>query len=357
MAHVIPALPHQPPLSEAAAPRSPIRAGDTTATGKGRWLHLAREINLLIATGRAQSFFSQWWADGQFSVAGAKTLRLSIPVPSISPAHTAVVVQVYGETPDTGTVYAVGTLGAPAEVSEALPGAAGWVALDVDVFDAVGDEVLELRFEDTCEVYGVCGWLVDLTTGLYPDADDELPAGPVGDATPIDDDEVADDEALDAGLVQGIRETQDAIRLRPHVVAAVAGIQGTVHRWCCTYPVRVPVMLVPTRSGRYRVQVRALMQGADSLDDFDLLIDRGDGGLQALFDAARGAEHPSITRLPVTAGAVAAWYEVEITLRPILPTPPPYAGIAWLGLYTNGAFQGDADKVIKAVSVIHIPEA
>lgn len=361
MANTIPALPHQPPLVEGAAPRSIVEAGSTDPRHRGRWLDIGKSINLLIATGRAQPICEQWWADGQFVTAGAQTNRGTIPVPYLSEAHTAVAVLVYGASSDSsGFVTFRATLGGGGadEVVVALPAAVDWAEDVLSVFAAAGSEYLHWDTEGNCALRGIAAYVIDLApTAAYPAADDELDADPVDDATPIDDDEPGEEEAVDAGLLAELRGSLDEIRLRPVVAMAVTGIQETDHRWVGAYPTRQPVLLPRTRSGRVLAKVRALITNDHATDPLDLHIDVGDGGQLALFDALEGEDHPSIVTITAAATSGTDWYELDIELRPRadLQAPPNYAGIALVGCIASVA--GDEDLIVRTVTITIEPEA
>lgn len=326
---------------------------------------MGKSIGLLIATGRAQPFVNFWWADGQFDTAGAQTNRLSIPVPRVSPAHQLVVVQVFGVSSDeTGIVTIRATLGGmPDEDEIALANVEGYFEGSINAFADSGEEYVQVDTEGVCAIFGIAGWVVDLTTGDYPDADDALPTGPIGDCTPVDDAELAEDEPLDSGLVHELRETLDSVRMRERQVMAVAGIKGTDHKWALTYPTRQPVMLPLTRNRRNKARVLALITNdtdPTTGEDLHVLIDLGDGGMAALFDVAAGGHHGSVVRITASKGSGTEWYELEgISMRPApgMRVPPNYRGIAQMGAYVAGVDYGsNPDLVVHTLAIIETPE-
>jgi len=318
-----------------ATPRRPILAGSASLDGHQR--SFAEAVNLAFATSQADTAFSQGWADGQFVVNDATvTERLRVRVPKCSDLHTDLLVSLHAFSHGAGggvvTFTCVGNGNTAAPVLGGALALTARATLDcAGAFAAhPGGDYVEITVstKNPCTIRAVYAQWADLApSGLYPGADDALPAGPAGDFVPADTDEVSADRPASADWLAHRRASLAQVRSRIKNFACWAGVQNsataTLYQWPA--PILQPV-LAPVVAGAD--------QGLTSLTLWARGVftsARGDLGVQVV-DFFNGRV---LGEVSFAASSGTTWAKATVRLsevRTVEGTPADYPGLMLLGL-------------------------
>ena len=322
-----------------ATPRRPILAGSASLDGHQR--SFAEAVNLAFATSQADTAFSQGWADGQFVVNDATvTERLRVRVPKCSDSHTDLLVSLHAFSHGAGggvvTFTCVGNGNTAAPVLGGALALTARATLDCTGAFAAhpgGDYVeITVSTKNPCTIRAVYAQWADLAPGgLYPAADDALPAGPVGDFVPADTDEVSADRPASADWLAHRRASLAQVRSRIKSFACWAGVQNSatasLYQWPAPmrYPVLAPVVAGTDQGlNTLTLWARGVFTAAS-----------GDLGVQVVdFFSGR-----VLGQVSFAASSGTTWQTATVRLREqrsIGDVPADYPGLMLLGLHFVG---------------------
>lgn len=348
MALTVPAVPPNPPDALLLSSGKPIRAG--SSSDRGRVYDLLQANNLILAAGHAQQVFSQGWADGQASFAGAGwTERCRWIIPYLSARHLTLHFAILAKDMAGGPKIRMRSVNAGNNTDTNIAGGAwtvyeGSITLTKAGFGPHGGEYYEeitMSTDGSVDVRMAVGWFEEATAGgTYPAAD-TLTSGPFEDgnlatSVPLDDALAVADGALPSWLAHRLRTNLVNATARKRVYVSTSAIEGVAladgGEYLTNYPHRYAIPIPRLAADEdFTLTVWARIEN-DAATNWSVYFDRGDGGRQALFTAYNGGAHPSITTITAGGSTGVAWYKTTITVAAsAMRIPLQYAGLAHIG--------------------------